>query len=47
MLRKKYARRDEDYDSMIGVVRETPSELVFPDNILPDKVKSANWQIAM
>lgn len=42
MLRKKYARRDEDYDSMIGVVRETPSELVLPDSILPDKVKSAN-----
>nr|GMC50396.1 gamma carbonic anhydrase 2, mitochondrial [Ipomoea batatas]GMC56080.1 gamma carbonic anhydrase 2, mitochondrial [Ipomoea batatas] len=42
MLRKKYARRDEDYDSMIGVVRETPSELVLPDSILPDKAKSAN-----
>ncbi|XP_019174835.1 PREDICTED: gamma carbonic anhydrase 2, mitochondrial-like [Ipomoea nil] len=42
MLRKKYARRDEDYDSMIGVVRETPPELVLPDNILPDKAKSSN-----
>lgn len=37
MLRKKYAKRDEEYDSMIGVVRETPPELVLPDNILPEK----------
>lgn len=36
-LRKKFARRDEEYDSMIGVVRETPAELILPDNILPDK----------
>lgn len=39
-LRKKYAKKDEDYDSMIGIVRETPPELVLPDNILPDKQAS-------
>ncbi|KAK4746261.1 hypothetical protein SAY87_012573 [Trapa incisa] len=32
-LRKKYAKRDEEYDSMLGVVRETPPELILPDNI--------------
>ncbi|URE07554.1 bacterial transferase hexapeptide domain containing protein [Musa troglodytarum] len=37
VLRKKFARRDEEYDSMLGVVREVPSELILPDNILPDK----------
>ncbi|KAL0557940.1 hypothetical protein IC582_006499 [Cucumis melo] len=37
VLRKKFARRDEDYDSMLGIVRETPPELILPDNILPDK----------
>lgn len=41
MLRKKFARRDEEYDSMIGVVRETPPELVLPDNILPGKSQKA------
>lgn len=42
MLRKKFARKDEEYDSMLGVVRETPPELVLPSNILPDKAaKSA------
>ncbi|KAL1546762.1 Gamma carbonic anhydrase 2, mitochondrial [Salvia divinorum] len=41
MLRKKFARRDEEYDSMIGVVRETPPELVLPDNILPEKAQKA------
>ncbi|KAK6115805.1 hypothetical protein DH2020_008074 [Rehmannia glutinosa] len=41
MLRKKFARRDEEYDSMIGVVRETPAELVLPDNILPNKAQKA------
>lgn len=41
MLRKKFARRDEEYDSMIGVVRETPPELILPDNILPDKAPKA------
>lgn len=40
MLRKKFARRDEEYDSMLGVVRETPPELVLPDNILPADNKS-------
>ncbi|CAO2828110.1 unnamed protein product [Amaranthus hypochondriacus] len=37
VLRKKYAKKDEEYDSMIGIVRETPPELILPDNILPDK----------
>uniref|UniRef100_A0A5B6Z7W6 Putative Gamma carbonic anhydrase 1, CA1 n=1 Tax=Davidia involucrata TaxID=16924 RepID=A0A5B6Z7W6_DAVIN len=37
VLRKKFAHRDEEYDSMLGVVRETPPELILPDNILPDK----------
>ncbi|EPS62312.1 hypothetical protein M569_12479, partial [Genlisea aurea] len=36
-LRKKFARRDEEYDSMIGIIRETPQELILPDNILPEK----------
>lgn len=36
-LRKKFAYRDEDYDSLIGIIRETPSELILPDNILPEK----------
>lgn len=36
-LRKKWARRDDEYDSMLGVVRELPQQLVLPDNILPDK----------
>lgn len=42
VLRKKFARRDEDYDSMLGVVRETPSELILPDNILADKVAKSS-----
>nr|GMD00853.1 gamma carbonic anhydrase 1, mitochondrial-like [Ipomoea batatas] len=41
VLRKKFARKDEDYDSMLGVVRETPQELILPDNILPDKAPKA------
>ncbi|KAK6924385.1 hypothetical protein RJ641_010585 [Dillenia turbinata] len=41
VLRKKYARRDEEYDSMLGVVRETPPQLILPDNILPDKAPKA------
>ncbi|MCH92856.1 gamma carbonic anhydrase 1 mitochondrial-like, partial [Trifolium medium] len=36
-LRKKFARKDEEYDSMLGVVREIPPELILPDNVLPDK----------
>ncbi|XP_024025085.1 gamma carbonic anhydrase 1, mitochondrial isoform X2 [Morus notabilis] len=42
VLRKKFAHRDEEYDSMLGVVRETPPELVLPDNILPDKAPKAS-----
>ncbi|PIN06212.1 Dynactin, subunit p25 [Handroanthus impetiginosus] len=41
MLRKKFAHKDEEYDSMIGVIRETPPELVLPDNILPEKSQKA------
>ncbi|KAL3634296.1 Gamma carbonic anhydrase 1, mitochondrial [Castilleja foliolosa] len=41
VLRKKFARRDEEYDSMIGVVRETPPELILPDNILHNKTQKA------
>lgn len=37
VLRKKFARRDEEYESMIGVVREVPPQLILPDNVLPDK----------
>lgn len=37
LLRKKFARRDEEYDSLLGVVREVPPQLILPDNILPDK----------
>lgn len=37
VLRKKFARKDEEYDSMLGVVREIPPELILPDNVLPDK----------
>ncbi|XP_070669754.1 gamma carbonic anhydrase 1, mitochondrial isoform X2 [Malus domestica] len=36
-LRKKFAHKDEEYDSMLGVVREIPPELILPDNVLPDK----------
>lgn len=36
-LRKKYANKDEDYDSMLGIVRETPASLVLPNNVLPEK----------
>ncbi|KAJ6353233.1 hypothetical protein OIU76_002279 [Salix suchowensis] len=38
VLRKKFARRDEEYDSMLGVVRETPPELILSNNIMPDKM---------
>ncbi|CAA7397738.1 unnamed protein product [Spirodela intermedia] len=36
-LRKKFARRDEEYDSMLGVVREVPPQLILPDSVLPAK----------
>ncbi|KAL0379270.1 UNVERIFIED_CONTAM: Gamma carbonic anhydrase 1, mitochondrial [Sesamum radiatum] len=32
VLRKKFSRRDEEYDSMLGVVRQTAPELVHSDN---------------
>ncbi|KAL2346315.1 hypothetical protein Fmac_000315 [Flemingia macrophylla] len=41
VLRKKFARKDEEYDSMLGVVREIPPELILPDNVLPDKAEKA------
>lgn len=37
VLRKKFARRDEEYDSMLGVVRETPQEIIVPDSIKDPK----------
>lgn len=43
LLRKKFARRDEEYDSMLGVVRETPAELILPDNVMQDKVPKTAW----
>jgi carbonic anhydrase/acetyltransferase-like protein (isoleucine patch superfamily) len=42
LLRKKFARKDEEYDSMLGVVRETPQELILPDSILPDKTAKSS-----
>ncbi|KAK6125667.1 hypothetical protein DH2020_040593 [Rehmannia glutinosa] len=39
VLRKKFAKQDEVYDSMLGVVRETPPELILPDN---DKAPKAS-----
>lgn len=41
VLRKKFAHKDEEYDSMLGVVRETPQELILPDNVLPEKAAVA------
>lgn len=41
VLRKKLARKDEEYDSMLGV-GETPPELVLPDSSLPDKAPKAS-----
>lgn len=43
-LRKKFARKDEEYDSMLGIIRETPPELILPDNILPDKARTTPSQ---
>ncbi|KAG6481254.1 hypothetical protein ZIOFF_057850 [Zingiber officinale] len=40
LLRKKFARRDEDYDSMLGIVHETLPELILPGNVLPVKARS-------
>ncbi|XP_022772718.1 gamma carbonic anhydrase 1, mitochondrial-like [Durio zibethinus] len=42
VLRKKFARRDEENDSMLGVVRETPPQLILPDNVLPDKERKSS-----
>ena len=41
VLCKKFAHRDEEYDSMLGVVRETSPELILPNNIMPDKMPKA------
>ncbi|TVU37533.1 hypothetical protein EJB05_10852 [Eragrostis curvula] len=41
MLRKKFAHKDEEYDSMLGVVREIPPQLILPDNILPHNAQKA------
>lgn len=37
VLRKKFAHRDEEYDSMLGVIRETPQEIIVPDSIKDPK----------
>ncbi|XP_038988221.1 gamma carbonic anhydrase 1, mitochondrial-like [Phoenix dactylifera] len=37
VLHKKFARRDEEYDSMLGVIHEVPPELILPDDVMPDK----------
>ncbi|XP_074565220.1 gamma carbonic anhydrase 1, mitochondrial-like [Curcuma longa] len=44
VLRKRFAHKDEEYDSMLGIVRETPPELILPDNILPDKARTTPSQ---
>ena len=31
VLRKRYAAKDEEYDSMLGIVRETPPEFKLPN----------------
>ncbi|KAL8144086.1 LOW QUALITY PROTEIN: hypothetical protein V2J09_017118 [Rumex salicifolius] len=41
VLRKKFAKKDEDYDSMIGIVRETPPELILPNNALAKSAQKA------
>ncbi|XP_044475765.1 gamma carbonic anhydrase 1, mitochondrial-like [Mangifera indica] len=38
VISKKFAQRDEEYDSMLGVVRETPPEFPLPDDIKDPKV---------
>ncbi|KAL6227140.1 hypothetical protein ACLB2K_001099 [Fragaria x ananassa] len=35
VLRKKFGRRDEDYDTMFEVVRQTSPEATLPDNVGP------------
>ncbi|KAL6222385.1 hypothetical protein ACLB2K_005777 [Fragaria x ananassa] len=35
VLRKKFGRRDEDYDTMFEVVRQTSLEATLPDNVAP------------
>ncbi|XP_009799510.2 gamma carbonic anhydrase 1, mitochondrial-like [Nicotiana tabacum] len=42
VLRKKFTRKEEEYDSMLGGVRDTPPEFVLPDNVLPDKAPKAS-----
>lgn len=42
VLRKKFARRDEEYGSMLGVDREVPPELTPSDNTTPDKSKASH-----
>lgn len=42
VLRKKLVLKDETYDSMLGVVGETPPDLVLPDSRLPDNAPKAS-----
>ncbi|KAK4490669.1 hypothetical protein RD792_001360 [Penstemon davidsonii] len=40
VLPKKSAKPDEEYDSMLGVVRETPQEVILPDNVKAPKASA-------
>ncbi|OWM74632.1 hypothetical protein CDL15_Pgr005212 [Punica granatum] len=42
-LSKKFARGDEEHDSMLVVVHETPPELILPYNILLDKMPAKSY----
>ncbi|RVW51824.1 Gamma carbonic anhydrase 2, mitochondrial [Vitis vinifera] len=41
VLRKKFAYPETDYAALVSVDRETPPELILPDNILPEKLRKA------
>ncbi|KAL3844733.1 hypothetical protein ACJIZ3_002136 [Penstemon smallii] len=40
VLPKKSTKPDEEYDSMLGVVRETPQESILPDNVKAPKASA-------
>lgn len=42
VLNKKFNRSDDEYGSVLGVVRETPPEINPADNIVLDKVPKAS-----
>ncbi|RVX16753.1 Gamma carbonic anhydrase 2, mitochondrial [Vitis vinifera] len=41
VLRKKFAYPETDYAALVSVDRETPPELILPDNILPERLRKA------